>query len=82
MSNFRNNKPLSKYLTDRELKMSAGFILEITGPKKDKIFNFLKGRYSVMGAPMDMIFDVFSETYARLVKSIILQFFFKIKQKL
>ena len=59
MSNFRNNKPLSKYLTDRELKMSAGFILEITGPKKDKIFSFLKGRYSVMGVPMDMIFGVF-----------------------
>ena len=43
----------------------------------DKIFNFLKGRYFVMGGPMDMIFGVFSETYMRLLKSIISQFLSK-----
>ena len=43
----------------------------------DKIFNFWKGRFSVMGGPMDMIFGVFSETYMRLLKSIILQFISK-----
>ena len=65
---FRNNKPLPKYLTDRKLKMSAVFIFEIKDAKKDKIFNFLKDRFSVMGGPMDVIFGVFSDTYARLLK--------------
>ena len=39
----------------------------------DTIINFLKGRFSVMGGPMDMIFGVFSETYKRLLESIISQ---------
>ena len=43
----------------------------------DKIFNFLKDRFSVMSGPMDMIFGVFSETNVRLLKNIILQFFSK-----
>ena len=51
------------------------FIFEIKGAKKDKIFNFLKGSFSVMGSPMDMIFSVFSETYVRLLTRITLQFF-------
>ena len=55
--------------------MSAVFIFEIKDAKKDKIFNFLKGRFSVMGGPMDMIFGLFSETYVRLLKSTTLQFF-------
>ena len=55
--------------------MSAVFIFEIKGAKKDKIFNFSKGRFSVMGGPMDMNFGVFSETHARLLKSITSQFF-------
>ena len=38
---FRNNKPLSKYLTDGNLKMLAVFIFEIKDTKKAKIFNFL-----------------------------------------
>ena len=46
-----------KLLTDRKLTMSAVFIFEIKGAKKDKIFNFLKGR-----GPMDVIFGVFSDT--------------------
>ena len=55
--------------------MSVSFIFEIKGAKKDKIFNFLKGSFSVMRGPMGMIFGVFSETYARLLKSIVSQFF-------
>ena len=55
--------------------MSAVFIFEIKGAKKDKIFNFLKGRFSVICGPMDMIFGSFSETYVRLLKSITWQFF-------
>ena len=51
--------------------MSAVFILEIKGAKRGKIFNFLKGRFFAMGGPMDMIFGIFSETYAKLLKSII-----------
>ena len=43
----------------------------------DKIFNFWKDRFSVMGNPMDMIFGAFLETYVRLLKSIISQFFSK-----
>ena len=72
---FRNDKPLPKYSTDRKLKMSDVFILEIKGAKKDKVFNFLKGSFSVMRGLMDMIFGVFSETCVRLPKSIALQFF-------
>ena len=62
-------------MTDRKSKMSAVFIFEIKGAKKDKIFNFSKCRFSVMGGPMNMIFGVFSETYVRLLKSITSQFF-------
>ena len=49
--------------------MSAVFIFEIKGTKKDKIFNFLKGCFSVMGSTMDMILGVFSELYVRLSKT-------------
>ena len=66
---------MPKYLIDGKLKMSAVFISEIKGAKKDKIFDFLRGRFSVMGGPMDMIFGMFSQTYVRLLKSITSQFF-------
>ena len=72
---FRNNKPLPKYLTNRKLKMSAVYIFEIKGAKKDKIFDFLKSRFTVIGGPMDIIFGVFSETYVRLLKSITSEFY-------
>ena len=62
-------------MTDRKLKMSAVFIFEIKDAKKDKIFNFLKSHFFVMGAPMDMVFDLFSDIYVRLPKSITSQFF-------
>ena len=39
--------------------MSVVLIFELKDAKKDKIFNILKGRFFVMGAPMDMIFDFF-----------------------
>ena len=68
-----------KYLIDGKLKISALIIFEITGAKKDLIFNFLKDRFSAMGGHMDMIFGVFSETYARLLKSITSHFFLKKK---
>ena len=55
--------------------MSAVFIFEIKGAKKDKIFNFLKGSFSVMRGSMDMVFGVFSETYVKLLTSISLQVF-------
>ena len=62
-------------MTDRKLKMSAIFIFEIKGAKKDKLFNFLKGSSSVIRGPIDMIFGVFSETYVRLLTSITWNFF-------
>ena len=37
----------------------------------DKMFNFLKGCFSVITSPMDMIFGIFSETNVRLLKNII-----------
>ena len=64
-------------MTDRKLKMSAFSIFEIKRAKTDKIFNYLKGRFSVMSSPMDMIFGVFSETNVGLLKNITLQFFSK-----
>ena len=57
--------------------MSALFVFEIKGTKKAKIFNFLKGRFSVMGGPIDMMFGVFLEINVRLLKSIISHFFSK-----
>ena len=59
MSSFQKQQTLPKYLTDRKLKMSTVFILEIEGTKKDKIFNFLKSFFSVMGGPMDVILVCF-----------------------
>ena len=58
---------MPKYLNDRKLKMSLAFLVEIKGAKKDKIFNFLKGCFSVMRGPINIIFGVFSKTYVRLV---------------
>ena len=49
--------------------------LFIKGTKKDKVFNFLKGCFSAIGGPMDVIFSVFSETCVRLLRSITLEFF-------
>ena len=55
--------------------MSVVFIFGKKGAKKDNILYFLMGSFSVMGGPMDMIFGAFSDTYARLLTSITLQFF-------
>ena len=55
--------------------MSAIFIFEIKGIKKDKIFNYLKGSFSVIRARMDTIFGVLSETYVTLLTSITSQLF-------
>ena len=48
--------------------------VEIEDAKKEENFHFLKDRFSVMADPMDMNFDMFSETYVRLLKSITSQF--------
>ena len=53
---------MTKYLIDRKFEMSGFFIFEIKHAKMDKIFNFLKDRFSVMSDPMDVIFGMFSET--------------------
>ena len=56
--------------------MPTVVIFEIMGAKKDKIFNFLKGR---LGSPMDVISGVFSDTYVRLLECITSHFYsFKI----
>ena len=68
---------MSKCLTEKKFKVSALFIFETKGAKEDTVFKFLKGRFSVMGGPMDMTFWVFSEIYVGLLKSRISQFFSK-----
>ena len=74
---FRNKKRLTKHLIDGKLDMSGFFIFEIKRAKMDKIFNFLKDRFSVISGPIDMIFGVFSKTNVRLLKNIITQLFSK-----
>ena len=66
---------MPKYLTDRKLKLSVVFLFEIKRTKMDKNFNFLKGCFSVMGGPMNMIFGMFLETNVRLLKREISQSF-------
>ena len=68
MSNFGNDKPLSKYLTDKKLKMSSFF-----GNKRrqrGQNFQIFKGLFLVR-------FCMFSEVCARLPKSKTSQFFSK-----
>ena len=60
--------------------MSALFLFEIKRTKKDKIFNFLQGYFSIMGGPMNIIFGKFSKTNVRLLKSVILQSFSKYRK--
>ena len=55
--------------------MSAVLIFEIKDARKDKIFNYLKGCFSIMDGPMDVIFSMFSKAYVRLLKSITSEFF-------
>ena len=48
--------------------------------KKHKFFIFLKGRYFVMGGPIDMNFGVFWENPVDFLKSVVLQLFPKYSQ--
>ena len=64
-------------MIDGKLKVSDFFIFEIKRAKMDKIFNYLKDRFSVMRGLMDMIFGVFSETNVRPLKNIFSQSFLK-----
>ena len=60
--------------------MSALFILKKEPTKKHKCFIFLKGRYFVMGEPIDMNVDVFRETSVGFVKRVIFQLLMKYSQ--
>ena len=60
--------------------MSAIFILKKEPPKKHKFFMFLRGRYFVMGDPIDMNVDVFWETSVAFLKCVVLQLFPKYSQ--
>ena len=55
--------------------MSAIFILKKEPPKNPKFFMFLRGRYFVMGEPIDMNADVFRKTSVGFLKSVVLQLF-------
>ena len=54
--------------------MTVVFVFEINDAKKDKIFSYLMDRFFIMGAHMDIIFDLFPEYNFAI--------FFKIKKKL
>ena len=55
--------------------MSAIFILKKEPPKNPKFFMFLRGRYFVMGEPIDMNADVFRKTSVGFLKCVVLQLF-------
>ena len=57
--------------------MSFFLIFEIKHAKTDRIFNFLKNRFSGMSGPIDMVFGMFSKSNVRLLKYITAQFFSK-----
>ena len=61
---------MPKYLTDRKLKTSTFFLFEIKRAKMDKIFDFLKGCFFVMGGPMIIIFGMFLETNVRQFRNL------------
>ena len=60
--------------------MSTIFILKKEPPKKHKFFMFLRGRYFVMGGPIDMNVKLFGETSAGFLKCVVLQLFPKYSQ--
>ena len=60
--------------------MSATFLKNKGAAKKHKSFVFLKGRYFVMGSPVDINIGTFWETFAGFLKSVILQLFSKYSQ--
>ena len=68
---------ISKY---QNIKMSATLVLKKEPPKKYKFFIFLKGRYFVMGGPLNMNVGVFWETSVGFLKSMVLQLFPKYSQ--
>ena len=72
---FKYDKPLPKYLIHWKFKMSAIFILKKEPPKNPKFFMFLRGRYFVMGEPIDMNADVFRKTSVGFLKCVVLQLF-------
>ena len=72
---FRNDKCFPKYFSDRKFNFLLSLVFEIKGANQNKVSKFLNGCLSVTGNPVDMTFGVFLETYLRLPKSIISQFF-------
>ena len=60
--------------------MSVIFLKKRSRQKKLKLSIFLKGRYFVMGGPIDMNVGVFWETSVGFLKSVVLQLFPKYSQ--
>ena len=60
--------------------MSVIFLKTRSRQKKRKFFIFLKGRFFVMGGPIDMNVGVFWETSVGFLKSVVLQLFPKYSQ--
>ena len=60
--------------------MSVIFLKTRSRQKKRKFFIFLKGRFFVMGGPIDMNVGVFWETSVGFLKSVVSQLFPKYSQ--
>ena len=67
-------------LLTKTSKCQQLFLKKKGAAKKHKFFVFLKGRYFVMGGPVDMNIGVFWETSVGFLKSVILQLFPKHSQ--
>ena len=53
----------------------SNLFLKNKPPKKHNFFVFFKGRYFVIGGPIDMNVGVFCETSVSLLKRVVLQLF-------
>ena len=74
----RNDKRLSKYLTDSKLKMSAVYIFEIKGTKVNKLFKFLKGAFLRNGLPSGYDFWFAFRDFSEASKKYHFEIFLKI----
>ena len=80
--NFSNGSPYTFAQIFNSLKIQnvSNFYFKKEPPKKRKFFMFLRGRYFVMGGPIDMNVDVFWETSVDFLKCVVLPLFPKYSQ--
>ena len=79
---FKYDKPLPKYLIHSIFNENVSNLYFEKGAAKktQKFFRFLKGRFFVMGGPIDKNVVVFGETSVGFLKSMVFQLFPKYSQ--